>query len=275
MKIFARIPSSIGSFAPVASLATCAISYGLADWVGGSGFMAVYLVGLAIGSTPSRYRGQLTIFHEGVAFLSQILLFVILGLFVVPHDLLKVAIPSIVLSLGLVLIVRPLAVWAATGSLRISQKERLLLSWAGLKGAVPIVFAAIVLASGVERGSLIFDVVFFVVIFSTLVQGTTLTWLASRLGLVEPPDMPVGQTPLSRPAQFSMTIQASHAIAGVMLHEIGLPPWARFARVVRGSGKRQLKANMVLEPGDTIVVTYPPTLQPELDDVVSRWRRRI
>ncbi len=275
MKIFARIPSSIGSFAPVASLATCAISYGLADWVGGSGFMAVYLVGLAIGSTPSRYRGQLTIFHEGVAFLSQILLFVILGLFVVPHDLLKVAIPSIVLSLGLVLIVRPLAVWAATGSLRISQKERLLLSWAGLKGAVPIVFAAIVLASGVERGSLIFDVVFFVVIFSTLVQGTTLTWLASRLGLVEPPDMPVGQTPLSRPAQFSMTIQASHAISGVMLHEIGLPPWARIARVVRGSGKRQLKANMVLEPGDTIVVTYPPTLQPELDDVVSRWRRRI
>ena len=150
-----------------------------------------------------------------------------------------------------------------------------MLSWAGLKGAVPIVFAAIVLASGVERGSLIFDVVFFVVIFSTLVQGTTLTWLASRLGLVEPPDMPVGQTPLSRPAQFSMTIQASHAISGVMLHEIGLPPWARIARVVRGSGKRQLKANMVLEPGDTIVVTYPPTLQPELDDVVSRWRRRI
>ena len=275
MRVFARLPTSIGSFAPVASLAMCALTYGLTDLFGGSGFMAVYIVGLAIGSTPSRYRGQLTIFHEGIAFLAQVLLFIILGLFAVPHDLQKVAVPSIVLALVLVLVVRPLAVWLSAPADRFSWQERMLIGWAGLKGAVPIVFAAIVLASGVERGRAIFDVVFFVVILSTLLQGTTLTWLAVRLGLVEPPDIPVEHAPLSKPAEFKMTIQPSHAIDGVMLKEIGLPPWARVARVVRGTRKRQLRANMLLEAGDIIFVTYPPALQPELDDVVARWRRRI
>lgn len=275
MKLFARLPPEVGSFAPVASLAACALTYGSADAVGGSGFMAVYLVGLAIGSTPSRYRGQLTVFHEGIAFLSQVGLFVVLGLFAVPHDLLKVVVPGVILACGLVLVVRPLAVWASTVSLRFTHAERLLISWAGLKGAVPIVFAAIVLASGVDHGRVIFDVVFFVVILSTVLQGTTLTWLAVRLGLVEQPDLPVNHAPLSAPAQFTMTIQPSYSIAGVMLKEVGLPPWARVARVVRGERKRQLRANMVLEAGDIIFVAYPPQLQPELDDVVSRWRRRI
>lgn len=275
MKVFSRIPTSIGSFAPVASLAACALTYGLADAIGGSGFMAVYLVGLSIGSTPSRHRGQLTIFHEGLAFLSQVMLFVILGLFVVPHDLMTVLVPSLVIAIGLVVLIRPLAVWASTFPLRISNAERLLISWAGLKGAVPIVFAAIVLASGVPHGQIIFDVVFFVVILSTLFQGTTLTKLAVRLNLIEPPDVPAEHAPLSKPAQFTLTIQPSYSISGVMLKEIGLPPWARVARVVRSSKKRQLKAELVLRPGDTIFVVYPPQLQPELDDVVSRWRRRI
>ncbi|MGB4800077.1 MAG: potassium/proton antiporter [Candidatus Saccharimonadales bacterium] len=275
MKIFSRMPTSVGSFAPVASLATCALTYGLADALGGSGFMAVYLVGLAIGSTPSRYRGQLTVFHEGIAFLSQVLLFVILGLFAVPHDLLKVALPSLALALGLVVVIRPLAVWVATWPLRFTSPERLLVSWAGLKGAVPIVFATIVLASGVPHGRMIFDVVFFVVILSTVLQGTTLTWFAARLGLIEPPDVPAAHAPLSKPAELMMIIRPSYSIAGVMLKEIGLPPWARVARVVRGKHKRQLRADMVLEADDVMFVTYPPDLQPELDDVVSRWRRRI
>ena len=275
MRVYAHIPTSIGSFAPVISIATCAITYGLADIIGGSGFMAVYIVGLAIGSTASRYRGQLTVFHEGVAFLAQVLLFILLGLFAVPHNLDGVALPSVILMLGLVFVVRPLAVWISTAPLAFTRGERLMLSWAGLKGAVPIVFAGIVLASGVERGRTIFDVVFFVVILSTLLQGTTLSWLAKKLGLIEPSELPVHKEPLSKPAHFRMVVQPSHAIAGVMLHEIGLPPWARIARVTRNGKKRQLEATMLLEPGDTISVAYPPALQPELEDVVSRWRRRI
>ena len=85
--VFARIPPTVGSFAPVASLAAAAISFGAADVLGGSGFLAVYLVGLAVGSTPSRYRRQLVAFHEGLAFAAQVALFVVLGLLVFPGDL--------------------------------------------------------------------------------------------------------------------------------------------------------------------------------------------
>ena len=91
MWVFARLPDSIGPFAPLASLAAAALSFGAADVIGGSGFLAVYLVGLAVGSTPSRYRRQLVGFHEGVAFLAQVVLFVVLGLLVFPHRLIGVA----------------------------------------------------------------------------------------------------------------------------------------------------------------------------------------
>ena len=84
---FARVPHSVGAFAPVASVAAAALSFGVADVIGGSGFLAVYLVGLAVGSTPSRYRRQLVAFHEGLAFLAQVTMFVVLGLLVFPSDL--------------------------------------------------------------------------------------------------------------------------------------------------------------------------------------------
>ena len=91
MWVFARLPQSIGAFVPVASVAAAALSFGVADVIGGSGFLAVYLVGLAVGSTPSRYRRQLVTFHEGLAFLAQVTMFVVLGLLVFPSDLPAVA----------------------------------------------------------------------------------------------------------------------------------------------------------------------------------------
>jgi cell volume regulation protein A len=108
--VFARLPHSIGAFAPVGSVAAGALSFGAADVIGGSGFLAVYLVGLAVGSTPSRYRRQLVAFHEGLAFLAQVVLFVMLGLLVFPSRLGTVAAPGIVLAVLLVLVIRPLAV---------------------------------------------------------------------------------------------------------------------------------------------------------------------
>ena len=132
--LFARLPHSIGAFAPVASLAAAAVSFGAADVVGGSGFLAVYLVGLAVGSTPSRYRRQLVAFHEGVAFLAQVVLFIVLGLLVFPGQLPEVAAAGLALALLLVLVCRPVAVWASTAFSEFSSRERLLLGWAGLRG---------------------------------------------------------------------------------------------------------------------------------------------
>ena len=94
MWAFARLPHSIGAFAPVASVAAACLSFGAADVIGGSGFLAVYLVGLAVGSTPSRFRRQLVAFHEGLAFLAQVAMFVVLGLLVFPNDLPPVVVPG-------------------------------------------------------------------------------------------------------------------------------------------------------------------------------------
>src|SRR6476646_4781 len=133
--VFARIPRAVGTFAPVASLAAAALEFGTADVIGGSGFLAVYLVGLAVGSTPSRYRRQLVAFHEGVAFAAQVGLFVVLGLLVFPHQLPDVALPALFLSLLLMLVARPVAVFVSTVLMGYSGPERILLGWAGLRGA--------------------------------------------------------------------------------------------------------------------------------------------
>ena len=174
MWAFARLPPSIGAFAPVASVAAAALSFGAADVVGGSGFLAVYLVGLAVGSTPSPYRRQLVAFHEGLAFLAQVAMFVVLGLLVFPRDLPDVALPGLVLAALLVVVIRPAAVWISTPFLNFTARERTLLGWAGLRGAVPIVLATFVLSSDVGEAETIFNAVFFVVVVSALLQGTTL-----------------------------------------------------------------------------------------------------
>ena len=119
--VFGRLPHSIGAFAPVASVAAGALSFGAADVIGGSGFLAVYLVGLAVGSTPSRYRRQLVAFHEGLAFLAQVAIFIVLGLLVFPSELLDVALPGVALALLLMLVIRPAAVWASTALQRLHR----------------------------------------------------------------------------------------------------------------------------------------------------------
>ena len=174
MFVFARLPQSIGPFVPVASVAAAAVAFGAADAIGGSGFLAVYLVGLAVGSTPSRYRRQLVAFHEGVAFVAQVVLFIVLGLLVFPHDLPHVALRGLAIAILLVFVARPAAVWASTAFSRYTGAERLLLGWAGLRGAVPIVLATFALSSDVPHSETIFNVVFFVVLVSSIAQGTTL-----------------------------------------------------------------------------------------------------
>src|SRR5579862_2964691 len=171
---FARIPHSIGAFAPVASVAAAALSFGVADVLGGSGFLAVYLVGLAVGSTPSRYRQQLVSFHEGLAFLAQVAMFVVLGLLVFPHELPSVAGTGIVLAAVLMFVARPASVWVSTALSHLNARERAVVGWAGLRGAVPIVLGTIVLSSGIDSGKTIFNAVFFVVVVSALAQGSTL-----------------------------------------------------------------------------------------------------
>jgi potassium/hydrogen antiporter len=276
---FARLPHSIGAFAPVASVAAGALSFGIADVIGGSGFLAVYLVGLAVGSTPSRYRRQLVAFHEGLAFLAQVAMFVVLGLLVFPHELPSVALSGLALAALLALLIRPIAVWVSTALSHFTTQERALLGWAGLRGAVPIVLGTIVLSSKISSSETIFNAVFFVVVISALVQGTTLEWVAERLGVVSlapkmvAPPLEVGA--LSSLELVDFAVAPDHAIAGAAVRELGLPRTALVAVVARGDETIPPRGSTVIEPGDRLFVLAPRSMRPELEDVFSRWRRRI
>lgn len=280
MWVFARIPSSIGAFAPVASVAAAAVAYGAADAAHGSGFLAVYLVGLAVGSTPSRYRSQLVSFHVGLAYVAQVALFIVLGLLVFPSRLPHVALAGLGLAAVLIFVARPVAVWASTVALRrFTSRERMLLGWAGLRGAVPIVLATFVLSSRVGGADTIFNAVFFVVLVSAVLQGTTLEWVAKKLGLL------VSFARTEAPLEVSrhwhslnlveFAVAADHAIAGSAVRELGLPREALIAVLVRGDEAIPPRGSTTVEPGDVLFVLAPDGKGPELEDVFTRWRQRV
>ena len=277
--VFARLPRSVGPFAPVASLAAAGIAFGAADVIGGSGFLSVYLVGLAVGSTPSRYRRQLVGFHEGLAFLAQVALFIVLGLLVFPSQLTDVAVSGLVLALLLVFLIRPVAVWLSTAFNDFTARERLLLGWAGLRGAVPIVLATFVLSSQVDPANTIFNAVFFVVVVSAILQGTTLERVAEKLDLVSParpthePPIEVGES--SALDLLDFVVAPDHAIAGSAVREVGLPRAAIIAVIVRGDDSIPPRGSTLIEPGDRLFVLVPHAVHPAVEDVFSRWRRRV
>ena len=277
--VFARIPPSIGAFAPVASVAAAALSFGAADVIGGSGFLAVYLVGLAVGSTPSRYRRHLVAFHEGIAFVAQVALFVVLGLLVFPKELPHVALSGLALAALLMLVARPAAVWVSTAVSDYTHRDRLLLGWAGLRGAVPIVLATFVLSSDVPHKETIFNAVFFVVVVSTIVQGTTLEWVARRLGLISPAppvhEAPLEVGPLSKLDLVDFAVADDHAVNGSAVRELGLPRDSLIAVINRDGESIPPRGSTVVQAGDRLFVLVPRKVRADLEDVFSRWRRRV
>jgi cell volume regulation protein A len=180
-----RMPQDLAAFAPIASVATAALAYGLADRVGGSGFLSVYIVALALGNTPMPLQPVIVAFHEGLAFIAEAVLFIVLGLLVFPSSLGPVALSALALAGILVFGARPLAVVSCTIGHGFEKGERAFLAWAGLRGAVPIVLATFVLSEQLEASNTIFNAVFFVVIVSALVHGLTLGPLARRLRLAD------------------------------------------------------------------------------------------
>lgn len=279
MWVFARLPHSVGAFAPVASVAVAALSFGTAAVIGGSGFLAVYLVGLAVGSTPSRYRRQMVAFHEGLAFLAQVTLFVVLGLLVFPSRLSAVVGPGLVVAVLLAVVIRPLAVWFSTALSAFTARERMLIGWGGLRGAVPIVLGTLVLSARVGKAETIFNAAFFVVVVSTLLQGTTLKGVARRLNLSDPRPA-IAAAPLEVDALGPLVlvefdVAGDHSIAGAAVSELGLPRSALIAVVARGADTIPPRGSTVVQPGDRLFVLVPRSRRPELEDAFAEWRRRI
>jgi cell volume regulation protein A len=273
---FARLPQSMDPFVPVASVATAALSYGLTDVLHGSGFLAVYVVGLFVGNTRSPFRHLIVSFHQGLAFLAQVGLFVALGLLVFPSELLPVAASGIVLTLVLLFVARPLAVWLSTLGQGFSTHERTLLGWAGLRGAVPIVLATFAQSEHIRESDTIFNAVFFVVLVSALVQGTTLEWLARRLGLVRHspaamrPPIEVGAARGLDLVEY--TVRPGEAPSGLHVRELALPRQAIVAVIVREGDSLPPRGSTVIEDGDQLFVLMRPALRDEVERLFAGWR---
>ena len=183
VEILKRVHLATDGLYPVASLTVCALAYGGADTLHGSGFLAVYLAGLAIGSATIPAERTIVSFHQGLGWLAQVAMFLTLGLLVFPGQLPDVALKGTVLAVVLVLIARPIAVAAATLPFAYSWRERSILGWAGLRGAVPVVLATFPVIEHVSRSVQFFNIVFFAVLLSTIVQGSTFEPIARRLGV--------------------------------------------------------------------------------------------
>src|SRR3954449_10941772 len=168
---------------PVASMAAAALAYGVAATLHGSGFLAVYLCGLALGSAPTPATRTITTFHDGLAWIAQLSLFLALGLLVFPSQLGGVAVEGTLLALVVTVIARPLAAWIATAPFGFGNRERLVLGWAGLRGAVPVVLAIFPVIEHVPNSLDFFNIVFFAVVVSTVLQGSTFVAVAERLGV--------------------------------------------------------------------------------------------
>jgi len=174
-----------GGLAFVISIAAALIAYGLASVIGGNGFLAAYVAGLAAGNRAYRARAIVSTFQDGLAWLAQVVMFLTLGLLITPSNLTGVIAPGLAITFILMFIARPVSVFVCLAPFRrFGWRAKLFVSWAGLRGAVPIVLATFPIVAGVPSAFTIFNIVFFVVLLSSIIQGPTINWLANRLGLL-------------------------------------------------------------------------------------------
>ena len=208
-----RVRLGIEAAYPIATLSVAALAYGGAATLDGSGFLAVYLVGLALGSRPMPAERAVTIFHEGLAGLAQVTMFLVLGLLVFPSQLWDVALEGTVLALVLMFVARPIATAAATPLSQFDVRERAVLAWAGLRGAVPVVLATFPVIAAVSEGFEFFNIVFFAVLLSTLLQGATFEPFARRLGLTTTPEDQRAAVPLMGRLRSTAQVSTSRPLS--------------------------------------------------------------
>lgn len=188
VKIINRIKIDNASFYPILVFTSCIFIFSLTYFIQGNGYLAVYIGGLVIGNARFVHKRSSMNFFDGLAWLSQILMFLTLGLLVNPRELIPVVIPGLVISLIMILVTRPASVFLSLLPFRkMTFREKSFISWVGLRGAVPIIFAIIPLAEQVPHARFIFNIVFFCTLVSLIVQGTTLSWVASLHKLADKP----------------------------------------------------------------------------------------
>ena len=272
----ARLPTA--GLYPVASVAVGAVAFGGADTIGGSGFIAVYLAGLWLGSASIPAKRTVTSFHQGLAWVAQLVMFFVLGVLVFPSELGPIAAQGTVLALALVFLARPVATAAATAFAGYTTAERAVLSWAGLRGAVPVVLATFPVIDDVPGSLGLFNIVFFAVLLSTLVQGATFEPIARLLGVTtsEPAlPQPLAETGTIRRLGAEIVeypVRGDDAIVGHAVRDLGLPREALLNVIVRGDQAIPPRGSTRVLAGDRLHVLVRQEVAREFVPLLERWR---
>lgn len=265
-----RVELSTSGLYPVLAMALCLSIFGITAWANGSGFLAVYIAGIVMGNQRMVFQNGVRLYMHGLGWLSQIVLFVVLGLLCNPSELLKVSVNGLLISLVLILVARPVAVLLSMLPFDFNWREIGFASTVGLKGAVPIVLATFPALFEMPNASLYFNIVFFIVVVSATIQGGALSFLARAFGLQETPEP---EAPMRLELHslrhiegdvVDFHVREESKVSRRQIKDLGLPPGAVIAIVARGdqmispNGKTELAAGdhaiLILEPGTLEVV---------------------
>ncbi|MUV39398.1 K(+)/H(+) antiporter NhaP2 [Lentibacillus sp. JNUCC-1] len=251
---------------PLFAIAFSFLTYGITSLFDASGLLAVYAAGIMMGNSEDlTYRYSVVSFSEGFAWMAQIIMFVILGLFVFPHNLFTVSniLNGLFISLILMFVARPIAVFTNLIYSRYNIKEKIFLSWAGLRGAVPIVLAIFPMLADLENSQIIFNIVFFVVLTSTLVQGSTITYAAEKLGLEDQQKTrPMHSLELISIGKANVEMVEYHVsqhntIIGQSLEDLVLPDSALINAIIREGNVITLKDKQLLKVRIYFIFSFP------------------
>ena len=273
-----RVRLASAGLYPVTSIAMAAVAFGLADTLHGSGFLAVYLVGLILGSVQSPARRTIATFHDGLAWIAQLVMFLTLGLLVFPSELGSVAVEGTILAVVVAAVARPVAAVVTTAFARFSVREQLVLGWAGLRGAVPVVLATFPVIDGVPESREFFNIVFFAVVLSALVQGATFQPFARWLGVttsasaIPAPLMEASALRRLGAEIVEFQVRPGDAAGGARVRELEIPRDALLNVIVRGDQALPPRGSTRVEVGDRLHVLVRQEVAVEFEEITRRWR---
>jgi len=263
---------------PLLAAAGGLLIFSTAQQAGGSGYLAIFLAGVVLGNSQLQAAQNILRVHDGLSWLSQIVMFIILGLLVTPSEFVHIALPALAIAAFLIVVARPLAVVISLAPFRFPWREQVFISWVGLRGAVPVVLALFPLMYGVENARLYFNVAFFIVLVSLLLQGWTIAQAARLLRLEVPPSAePMQRVTLDIPGHFEhelvgYEVQPGALVATRELATLELPAELRVVSVLREGLPQPLEPRLTLAPGDHVYFLAQPHSVPLLNRLFDPHR---